>query len=67
MPLEYEKIFIYDEYVKTMKNAAQEAKLGAFAFPGFYIRIVLNGLDVGRLSQHPSQKPLVHLYRNNYL
>ena len=43
-----------------MKNAHQEAKMNAFAFPGFYVRIVLENIDFNTLSQHPNHKPLVN-------
>ena len=44
-----------------MKNAHQEAKLNAFAFPGFYVKIVLENVDFTVLSKHPNTKPLVNI------
>lgn len=44
-----------------MKNAHQEAKSNAFAFPGFYVRIVLENVDFNVLSKHPNTKPLVNI------
>ena len=44
-----------------MKNAHQEAKLNAFAFPGFYVRIVIENVDFNILSKHPNTKPLVNI------
>lgn len=69
MPNEYEKIFIYDDYQRTMKNGIQDAKTNAFAFPGFYIKIVVNNLNFNILANHPPSKPLVNLteiHRNNH-
>jgi hypothetical protein len=53
-----------------MKNAHHEARMGAFAFPGFYVRIVLTNINFNMLSKHPNNKPLVifshYLLKNSY-
>lgn len=43
-----------------MKNAMQDAKLNAFAFPGLYVRIIVNNINFTILANHPPNKPLVN-------
>eukprot|EP01016_Furgasonia_blochmanni_P049610 TRINITY_DN754_c0_g2_i3.p1 TRINITY_DN754_c0_g2~~TRINITY_DN754_c0_g2_i3.p1 ORF type:complete len:859 (-),score=228.30 TRINITY_DN754_c0_g2_i3:1607-4183(-) len=59
VPEEYEKIFIFDDFSKTMKNALINAKEDAFAYQGFYIKIYVKNFPLHLLPAHSMQRPFI--------
>lgn len=45
LPEEYEKIYTFKHYSKTHTNALNENIAKAFAYPGFFISVVVKGLE----------------------
>lgn len=48
-----------------MKNGVLDAKLNAFAYNGFYVKIYISNIDINVLHNHDHNKPLVikHYYK----
>lgn len=59
MPLEYEKIFIFDDFNKSRKTAIEKAQREAVAYKGFYVKIYVAGFPIDSLATHNKEKPIV--------
>jgi hypothetical protein len=59
LPDEYEKIFTFDNFIRSQKRSLKNAKENAFAFGGCLVRLTVKNLD---LSNHNPSKPLVQWF-----
>lgn len=59
MPVEYEKIFIFDDFNKSKKLAIEKTQKEAVVYNGFYVKIYVAGFPVDNLASHDKDKPIV--------
>ncbi len=61
LPEFYQKVYIFDDFGKTMKKGLFDSKINSFAFNGFYIKITIqDNFDLNVINNHPKESPLVN-------
>jgi hypothetical protein len=48
LPDEYEKIFTFDNFIRSQKRSLLKAKENAFVFGGCLVRLTVKNLDLSR-------------------
>lgn len=59
LPAEYDRIFFFKNYNQTHQAALKDNTARGFAYPGFYVRVTLKGVDAHKLANYTTKMPLV--------
>lgn len=59
LPSEYDRIFFFKHYLQTQRAASKDNLARGFAYPNFYIRVTLVGVDLHKVSDYARKMPLV--------
>lgn len=59
LPSAYDRIFFFKHYAQTQRAAIKDNLARGFAYPGFYIRVTLVGVDLQKVSDYARKMPLL--------
>lgn len=59
LPVEYDRIYFFKNYNQTQQAALKDNIARGFAYPGFYVKVTLKGVDAQKLAAYTAKMPLV--------
>lgn len=52
LPNQYDRIFFFKHYNQTHQAALRDNLARGFAYPGFYVKVTLQGVDAAKVIQY---------------